>query len=209
MLWLSKFLVLLLILVGCRFKLDNGVAPMPIASFSYTLQGDGTVFFDNSSERATTYLWDFGDGTSSNQVSPTHAFPGHGPYVVNLTAYSTSGPSHASVMISLYDFSHLGIWNLKRSEISVCTDPSNNLSPQLCETACIQLEFSEINLTIRESGQADVVVAYVLTEGSLSWAGLDLPLLMDVTRNDLTLTQNYPADGPLANCRDAKQYERP
>lgn len=42
--------------------------------------------FTNSSTGATTYLWDFGDGNTSTEVSPTHVYATHGIYTVTLTA---------------------------------------------------------------------------------------------------------------------------
>jgi hypothetical protein len=55
------------------------------ADFSYSNLGGATLQFTNLSQRATTYLWDFGDGTSSTAASPTHTFQG-GSFDVKLTA---------------------------------------------------------------------------------------------------------------------------
>jgi PKD repeat protein len=54
-----------------------------------------TVTFQNLSSDANNdiaaYLWDFGDGTTSTQVSPTHTFPAPGSYPVSLTVTDASG----------------------------------------------------------------------------------------------------------------------
>lgn len=42
--------------------------------------------FNNSSTGATTYLWDFGDGNTSTEESPTHVYAIHDIYTVTLTA---------------------------------------------------------------------------------------------------------------------------
>ncbi len=45
-----------------------------------------TVFFDNQSIDASTYIWDFGDGNSSSAVDPQHTFENAGTYIVSLIA---------------------------------------------------------------------------------------------------------------------------
>ncbi|WP_298893433.1 PKD domain-containing protein [uncultured Psychroserpens sp.] len=42
--------------------------------------------FNNSSTGATSYLWDFGDGNTSTEESPTHVYDTHDIYTVTLTA---------------------------------------------------------------------------------------------------------------------------
>ena len=68
----------------------------PIASFDYTMQileNIVRVSFINTSQNADVYLWDFGDGTSSTQVSPVKDYPRPiakpKSYNVVLTAFDT------------------------------------------------------------------------------------------------------------------------
>jgi gliding motility-associated-like protein len=48
----------------------------------------GTINFNNTSDPANSYYWDFGDGASildtSTFASPTYTYPGLGPYIVSL-----------------------------------------------------------------------------------------------------------------------------
>ncbi len=45
------------------------------------------VTFENlSNHNANTYLWEFGDGNTSNQFEPTHTYTSEGTYTVKLTA---------------------------------------------------------------------------------------------------------------------------
>jgi PKD repeat protein len=44
------------------------------------------VTFTNKSMNATEYIWDFGDGTTSTEVHPTHTFVVPGTYIIQLTA---------------------------------------------------------------------------------------------------------------------------
>jgi Zn-dependent metalloprotease len=48
-----------------------------------------TVQFQNLSSNATTYLWDFGDGTTSTLVNPTHTYNSASNFNVKLKGYST------------------------------------------------------------------------------------------------------------------------
>ena len=45
-----------------------------------------TVSFTNNSNNATAFIWDFGDGSTSTAVNPTHTYYGFGPYSVELYA---------------------------------------------------------------------------------------------------------------------------
>ncbi len=61
----------------------------PIARFSYqetSRQAPDTVHFDNQSEKAETYEWDFGDGNQSTEADPVNRYIHSGNYVVRLTA---------------------------------------------------------------------------------------------------------------------------
>ncbi len=54
-----------------------------------------SVKFKNLSSNATTYLWDFGDGSTSILANPTHIYTAAGNYDVNLTGTSTGCGSDA------------------------------------------------------------------------------------------------------------------
>ncbi len=67
-------------------------APLPIPSFSmdHSIVNNNkpTIKFSNSSTGATNFLWDFGDGTTSNDENPTHNYAAIGHYRVLLKAIS-------------------------------------------------------------------------------------------------------------------------
>ena len=65
---------------------------LPNANFAYTfLANSYTVEFHDSSQNSNTYLWDFGDGSTSSQMNPTHLFPGDNTYDVKLTVSNSFG----------------------------------------------------------------------------------------------------------------------
>ncbi len=61
----------------------------PVADFTYASQqsvAPAEVRFDNQSQEAETYKWDFGDGATSTDVAPVHVYKSSGNYTVQLIA---------------------------------------------------------------------------------------------------------------------------
>lgn len=63
---------------------------VPTASFTYAVDGL-TVHFNNTSSFANAYVWDFGDGNTSTEESPSHTYAEDGFYNVTLTASNDLG----------------------------------------------------------------------------------------------------------------------
>ena len=61
------------------------------ASFTYTTQAPLKAVFNNTSTGAASYSWDFGDGTTSTEKSPTHRYSAAGTYRVTLVTKNSSG----------------------------------------------------------------------------------------------------------------------
>ena len=66
------------------------VTNAPFVFYSIEVNGNA-VSFTNQSTGATSYKWDFGDGSESTEESPTHSYPGKGKYVPTLYATSADG----------------------------------------------------------------------------------------------------------------------
>lgn len=83
------------------------VQPSPQMSFTHLPYGcvESEIKFLNSSMDAAGQLWDFGDGTQSTAISPTHTYMNPGVYTVTLTGYSTSNncPSTTTSTIEILD----------------------------------------------------------------------------------------------------------
>lgn len=79
------------------FSIDLGEGgPLPpSAAFTFEIDGDDyrIVNFSNNSLNATNYNWDFGDGSSTIEQSPTHSYSNEGTYTVALTATNLLGDS--------------------------------------------------------------------------------------------------------------------
>jgi gliding motility-associated-like protein len=78
------------------------IALVPIASFSSTPIYYGKyavpfpMVFINNSKYADSYLWDFGDGTTSTEENPTHIFEKAGKFKITLTAFADEGCSNTT-----------------------------------------------------------------------------------------------------------------
>lgn len=74
-------LMALLTLASCAVK--------PVASFTLPTQkvvAPSEVAFTNTSVKADSYAWDFGDGGTSTEANPTHRYAHSGNYTVTLKA---------------------------------------------------------------------------------------------------------------------------
>lgn len=77
------------------------------ASFTSNLIGNLEYQFTNTSTNAATYLWDFGDGSTSTDANPTHLYTTTNIYNVSLTA-TKCGKNHQATntinLLSVSDF---------------------------------------------------------------------------------------------------------
>ncbi len=81
-------------------------APAPEASFASDNAGCSPlkVYFENKSNYAEQYLWDFGDGNFSSSISPTHTYYDSGTYIVKLIATGPGGQDESQTkLITVYE----------------------------------------------------------------------------------------------------------
>jgi PKD repeat protein len=96
-------LLALLVVTSCKDD-DDMPSPDPVASYQFTVSQSNflEVTFENFSQNATSYSWNFGDGNTSTQEDPVHTFASAGTYNVVLTATNAAGKTaqHAkSIML--------------------------------------------------------------------------------------------------------------
>ncbi len=73
------------------------------AQFSYEKLQGRVMFTNLSADKAVSYKWDFGDGTSSTDKSPLHIYNASGYYDVTLTAYGQTGADIAKMTVLIND----------------------------------------------------------------------------------------------------------
>ncbi len=77
---------------------DPGI-PQVVANFTFESGTEGVVTFKNTSENATSYAWDFGDGNKSIRANPIHTFAKDSTYMVRLTATNAGGSDNKTATL--------------------------------------------------------------------------------------------------------------
>jgi PKD repeat protein len=72
----------------------------PVAAFAAT-PTDLSVAFTDQSTGATSWVWDFGDGGSSTDQSPTYVYAAAGTYTVKLTVTGPGGTDEATQTVTV------------------------------------------------------------------------------------------------------------
>ncbi len=91
----------LFILSGILVMALSSCVKSPLSDFMVTqspaIVGE-QVYFENFSSHAISYEWNFGDGITSNDISPYHAYTSSGTYTVTLTATGKNGEVSSSTL---------------------------------------------------------------------------------------------------------------
>jgi len=96
---------------------------LPIAGYTYE-QDNLTVTFTNTSENASSYLWDFGDDNTSTEINPIHTYANTDNYQVMLTATSDNcGDNSDTQTIGVVSIADLDFENY----VKIIPNPSNGL----------------------------------------------------------------------------------
>ncbi len=112
--------------------LDNKRYFQPVAIFGYApvcvVVGD-TVHFQNLSQNATAYSWDFADPSTGSQnssslVNPTHIFSTDGNFAVKLIAYNDSLSDTTTIPVFVYANLNAPTITISTSSTSVCQGDS-------------------------------------------------------------------------------------
>jgi len=92
-----------LALVSCQND-DDTIPPQSAAEFSAsatTVMVGEDIQFSNTSQNATAYLWSFGDGTTSNEVSPRKSYQSSDVFLVSLVSTGAGGSTISNMEITV------------------------------------------------------------------------------------------------------------
>ena len=96
-------IILLLGVTSCEDN-ESGIDIIGLEAKFITDSNLNVVKYINVSNNATSYLWDFGDGTQSTSINEEKTYCNNGSYNITLTAYDGSGASdtfQSTVVIDL------------------------------------------------------------------------------------------------------------
>ena len=94
---------ILLTFSGCG---KNNDTPSTAADANFSLSGYEVaapcpITFINTSRNVTSYLWDFGDGTTSTESNPVHTYTFAGTYLLKLKATGANGVDSVCKLVSI------------------------------------------------------------------------------------------------------------
>ena len=118
-----------LIVFGSNGQIDSSsqtitVVDNPVSDFSVSQTTgcalDNSFQFTNTSVNAISYIWDFGDGTSSLDPNPAHTYINAGTYNVKLIATSLYGCQDIQIKNSLLTIYAKPVVNFTSNSTSTC-----------------------------------------------------------------------------------------
>ena len=191
--FLSVFLILTSFL-ACDISNEDENVPPGKLNVKYTFIKEvepGSVTFINTSENADSFLWEFGDGTTSTIKDPVKTFSQTGEYLVKLTATNTStGETDSfSSNVSIYVFQGGLVTN---GDFESGTSPwtfgvTNPIAPALLVTESGNTYFS-INVTAT-GNPFDVNLSHVginMTQGTTyrltfdAWSNVNRTMIVGI-----------------------------
>lgn len=96
----------------------------PAADFTYNAtENSGEYQFQNQSNYATEFLWDFGDGATSTEENPIHQFATNGTYTIRLSASNCGIEDSHEIQLEAV----LNVSNLEEQMHKVYPNPARNI----------------------------------------------------------------------------------
>lgn len=176
------FVLLALISMSCEDN-ESGVDLIGLEALFTTEFNLRTVTFNNISNDANSYTWDFGDGTTSTIVNPVKTYE-NGTYTVSLTAYNNNGDSDTIEKTFTLDIA------ICDEEVAENIDPANgniNWTFLTTDGSATFDAFGNIGGSIVTNPSFDGgintscnVYKYEKINGCETWSGIGVELLTDL-----------------------------
>ena len=167
--------------------ITHSVAPVANFAASTTNSCTGTIqFTESSTNNPTTFLWTFGDGTTSTLQNPTHTYTANGTYTVTLKATNSYGNNT----------------NTKTNYVTVSLPASPTVTGASCTGPC--------SVTLNASGNGTLKWYNAATGGTLLYTGTSFttPVLSSTTTYYVQNVETQPVQsaGKSAKSTTGKYY---
>ena len=173
----------------------NAIVPPPVAGFNAS-PTNGTVpllvnFTDASSGSITNRLWDFGDGSASASVNPSHTYLTNGVFSVSLTVFGPGGSS---------------VTNRPNLVTAANPPPSHTIMIAATDAAASEPGSNTGKFTVTRVGPTNTVLTVNYTVGGTATPGIDYSNLtgnvtIAVGKTNATVTV-YPKDDAILECSE-------
>lgn len=174
--------------------------PQPVAAFAISTEqpcAGENIIFQNTASCATTYRWDFGDGTISTDNTATHQYESPGIYRVQLTAGNACSQRTFSQTITVKD----------------CGTPTEQRPPLTAAEQYLATKESVVTRRYIAAGTGRVPDQSVLTKGLLealrSRGGSDSLLTLDEIISYLNNETPRPVTGTFGQDEAGSDFVLP
>jgi PKD repeat protein len=105
-------------------------------------------FVDQSSGEITEWLWDFGDGTTSNEQNPMHVYITPGSYTVTLTVYGPEGSASETEVDFIYNIvGTIYVDNTFHTKPHFYSGSMIKFGKVICNTGSVKIPFEEMKFS--------------------------------------------------------------
>lgn len=108
-----------------KLSWSDGTIDFTPSIFNYSHNGL-TTFFSNTENNSSAFLWNFGDGTTSEDENPIHVYGVEGEYNVCLTIENTCGEIGTTCQPILI-YNNLGIKDNEKEEFLIYPNPTDEI----------------------------------------------------------------------------------
>lgn len=138
---------------GCKDSITKSVIVSDVkADFDVDVNGvcggKPIKFINHSSANAATYLWDFGDGTTSTDTTPVHAYSRENNYTIKLTVTDGKGCVNTMVKTGFVKIKNIHVNFTASPTFKTCPDLISNFqlqNPSNLQLTSIQWDFGNGN----------------------------------------------------------------
>lgn len=172
----------------------NSTKDLPIAQFTYSIEAGAKVIFSNTSKYATSYQWDYGDGSPRESVSsPTHTYARNGTFIVTLVSTRKEVTATASQNLTITNVNtNTGVFSFNEKKYSGTISSIYNASHP-----------SNIDVLITDPGGMIIIIYNMPTQSSGTYtikdgySSLESVLYVSVSTKDFANTYGSTNEGTL------------